>query len=188
MQTGFTNQPIEPDPKTAALTDVFAPKIVGVPPSNAVGNLVQLPDGALRCYSLQHERTAETAPDGGVLYLESRDHGLTWKRGTQRDYPGIPLAHSPVSGDYYGLSAQVRPVGNDAEPSVFYIELTVCRSRTGIEGIYEKNTIELKEQGDLIERFTGVRPRFFDVLIGDPIRRRGFPCVCPCCFSRMTTA
>lgn len=152
------------------MREIFAPRIVGVPPSNAVGNVVELPDGSLRCYALGHERTAETATDGGTLYLESRDHGLTWTRGSQPDHPGIPLARSPVSGDFIGVQARLLPENGDpATACAFRVELTVFCSRAGVEGPFE--TAAVAPEGHNREtRFVGVRPRLFDVLIGDPIR------------------
>lgn len=56
------------------LNDVFAPTIVGVPPSDSFIGLSLMEDGEVRHYNY-----GEHPSDPHPLYLSSRDHGLSWK-------------------------------------------------------------------------------------------------------------
>ena len=56
-----------------SLDSVYAPVIVGTPPSDAFIGLSRMPDGELRHYNYgSHPASAQP------LYLSSRDSGLTW--------------------------------------------------------------------------------------------------------------
>lgn len=75
--------------------DIYAPVIVGVPPSDAYIGLSRMEDGEIRHYNYG-ERGEKLEP----IYLSSRDNGLTWK---EMSLPmGIPYAdtRSPLSGEY----------------------------------------------------------------------------------------
>ena len=67
---------LSPDGKRL-LGDIFAPRDVATPPSNAWGNLCVLRDGRIRVYGKygMKDEYDETAPD---LYIESADCGLSW--------------------------------------------------------------------------------------------------------------
>lgn len=126
-----------------SLKEIFAPVVTGVPPSNAFRNLVLLPDGTVRCYGY-----SGTVSEPVPLYLESRDHGLTWEtkdldpsfiltdRWTVDEViaptPGVP---SPYSGDYYYLWS-----GPD-------VPLSVYRSTSGIDGPYHAKQIDHRLAG-----------------------------------------
>lgn len=103
------NEPIKEDVQDA-LREVFEPRIVGIPPSDAAANLVELSDGTLRCYG-------GGPVEGHAIcdrFLESRDHGLTWveTRMPEKSDPLwglIAVGRSPISGDYYGLNPRRIP-------------------------------------------------------------------------------
>ncbi len=101
------------NPDQVAIENIHEPKLVGVPPSDAFRNLIRLPDGTIRCYG-KHDKK--------IVYLESRDYGLTWARKESAEN-GAP-ARSPHSGDFYRL----RRISDG--------EITLFRSTTGIDGPY----------------------------------------------------
>lgn len=81
-----------------SLDSVYAPVIVGTPPSDAFIGLSRMPDGELRHYNYgSHPASAQP------LYLSSRDSGLTW-RSVTLPYE-LPYAdqQSPLSGEYIRL-------------------------------------------------------------------------------------
>lgn len=85
------------DPALLRLARIHGPQVVGVPPTNAIRDLMRLPDGELRHYGFRGDFR-----QGGVatIFLASRDHGFTW---SEHDAPaGSPGAtvQSPWSGDW----------------------------------------------------------------------------------------
>ncbi len=81
--------------KATKLDSVFAPVVVGVPPSDAYIGLAKMPDGELRHYNYGEQKLSH-AP----MYLSSRDSGFTWRE--VRLPEDIPFADtpSPLSGEY----------------------------------------------------------------------------------------
>lgn len=77
------------------LDSIFAPTVVGIPPSDAYIGLAKMPDGELRHYNYG-EHPASLQP----CYLSSRDGGLTWNY--VKLSPDLPYAdqRSPVSGEF----------------------------------------------------------------------------------------
>ena len=65
------------------LQAVYAPQVVGVPPSNAWMDMCAMPDGEIRHYGHR---------DGKRVYISSRDGGFTWK-----EY-GVDDLHAMCSG------------------------------------------------------------------------------------------
>lgn len=114
------------------LTDIFEPVVVGIPPSNPFRNLVQLPDGTLRCYGYRGSH-----PDTKPVYLESSDRGFTWIEkegeylGSKIKEESIATACSPYSGEYYHL---------EVNQGV----LQLWRSISGIDGPYEIKALEYR--------------------------------------------
>lgn len=80
------------------LNDIFAPTVVGIPPSDSFIGLSLMEDGEVRHYNY-----GEHPSDPHPLYLSSRDHGLSWKT-VYLPY-GLPYADqcSPVSHEYIRL-------------------------------------------------------------------------------------
>lgn len=79
----------------SSISDIFAPTVVGVPPSDAYIGLSKMEDGEIRHYNYGEQKLSEPP-----MYLSSRDSGLTWKAiSLPHD---IPYAdnHSPISGEY----------------------------------------------------------------------------------------
>lgn len=127
----------------SSLRHIFEPVVTGIPPSNALRNLVQLPDGTIRCYGYRG-----TVSNPSPLYLESVDHGLSWQR---RDLDAsfiltdrwtvdevlapTPGVRSPYSGDFYYLWS------GPATP------LSIYRSTTGIDGPYHPTQIDHRQAG-----------------------------------------
>ncbi len=84
------------------LRAVWAPTVVGVPPSDALRSLCVMPDGEIRAYG-ERNKTTVRGGSGEAIYLASRDCGLSWKA-----YPVPPGAlgasvRSPYSGKYISL-------------------------------------------------------------------------------------
>ncbi len=90
---------------SAALDSIFAPVVVGVPPSDAYIGLSRMESGELRHYNYGEQKRDE-AP----FYLSSRDNGFTWKRvNLSSDLPYADQ-QSPLSGEYirvYALAGKV---------------------------------------------------------------------------------
>jgi hypothetical protein len=63
------------DHALARLAQVHAPVVVGVPPTNAIRDLMLLPDGELRHYGFSGDFRQMNVR---TIYLASRDHGFTW--------------------------------------------------------------------------------------------------------------
>ena len=80
------------------LKDVFAPVIVGIPPSDAYTGLSLMPDGEIRHYNY-----GQSPSEDYQLCLSSKDGGLTWKTVClsllTRDLPYADQ-RSPLSQEY----------------------------------------------------------------------------------------
>lgn len=131
----------------ADLASIRAPRIVGLPPSNAMSNLVELPDGSLRCYG----------PGG---FLEGGDAGLTWTERPLAEgaVSAFATARSPVSGDDLGIVPVHKHGGPWYEKS-----LMVRRFKQGLDHPPQETEIGR----DLLDRYAdaggsgGARPDFF---------------------------
>lgn len=90
------NRPMNPPNDDERLAAVFAPVVVGVPPTNAIRDLMRLPDGELRHYGFH----GIVGDDHRCVHLVSHDNGFTWSEHVTP--PGMPGAsvHSPWSGDW----------------------------------------------------------------------------------------
>lgn len=83
-------------------TAVMAPRVVGVPPSDAYIGLSLLETGEIRHYNYGEQA------EPGSFYLSSVDKGFTWKRvNTPADIP-FADTRSPLSGEYLRLIAAPR--------------------------------------------------------------------------------
>ena len=72
------------------LQAVYAPQVVGVPPSNAWMDMCAMPDGEIRHYGHR---------DGKRVYISSRDGGFTWKEyGVDDLYAMCSGLQSPYTG------------------------------------------------------------------------------------------
>ncbi len=74
---------------------IFAPVVVGTPPSDAYIGLSLMEDGEIRHYNYGEQRESEKP-----YYLSSRDNGRSWKKISIAD--DLPYAdiRSPFSGEY----------------------------------------------------------------------------------------
>ncbi len=95
---------------------IFAPKVVGVPPSDAYIGLSLMDDGEIRHYNYGENRVDE-AP----YYLSSRDYGETWRRVELERDVLYADQKSPISGEY------LRPLLIDGR-------VCVVRTEGGIDG------------------------------------------------------
>lgn len=111
MSNQAMNTPIPPTPPTwpdrvlTQLRRIHAPVVVGVPPSNAHRDLMQLPDGEIRHYG-----TRVTGPDKQWVYIASRDCGLSWQEFDAPDGCAGACVQSPWSGDWI-TTTPVHPPG-----------------------------------------------------------------------------
>lgn len=85
------------------LRAVYAPQVVGIPPTNPIRDLMQLPDGEIRHYGFRGDFR-----EGAVenIYLSSADHGFSW---TEHDAPPLcpgATVRSPWSGDWLTVLAR----------------------------------------------------------------------------------
>lgn len=87
-----------------ALKDVFAPVVVGVPPTFAVRDLCVTADGEIRHYG-----KALVGGEVTRVYLASRDNGLSWTEHVAESNDVGALVRSPWSGECIGFTG-ARPV------------------------------------------------------------------------------
>ncbi|ADV43976.1 hypothetical protein Bache_2002 [Bacteroides helcogenes P 36-108] len=74
--------------------DSLAPRVVGIPPSDAYIGLSILPNGEVRHYNYGEQAEA------GSFYLSSKDGGHTWKKiNISKDIPYADV-QSPLSGEF----------------------------------------------------------------------------------------
>lgn len=129
------NHPGEKRLPSSRLAQVFAPQVVGIPPTNAIRDLMLLPDGEIRHYG--HRPVAGADPFHNI-YLSSRDGGFSWvEHDAPERCPGATV-RSPWSGDYLTL------LGSHGSPSLEeYQNIHRCcpvpgiyihRSRSGPDG------------------------------------------------------
>lgn len=97
------------------LSKVWAPVVVGVPPTFARQDLCRTADGEIRHYGRQ-------VVDGKVarVYASSRDEGRSWTTRLADPNDVGPMVKSPWSGDWIGFDA--KPGGHRAQ---------LLRSKTG---------------------------------------------------------
>ena len=82
------------------LSSMHAPQVVGVPPANAIRDLMRLPDGELRHYGFRGDFSAGAVAN---IYLASHDHGFSWiEHDAAPRCPGATV-RSPWSGDFLTL-------------------------------------------------------------------------------------
>lgn len=112
---------------------------MGVPPADAVRDLVQLPDGEIRHYGYLGDKES---PE--LIYLSSRDHGLSWQEFAMPERCPGAAVRSPWSGDW--LTVTEVPTGqvggsralSDQCPAM---GTYVHRSTSGIDGPFESSLI-----------------------------------------------
>lgn len=79
------------------LAEVLAPQVVGVPPINAIHDLMMTEDGEIRHYGFIGHLKAGKIQN---IYLSSRDFGFSWQMfPSAANSPGATV-RSPWSGDY----------------------------------------------------------------------------------------
>ncbi len=99
--------------KPRGVGDIYAPMVVGRPPSDAKMGLARLESGEIRHYNFGEQRDGK-----GPLYIASFDNGLTW---TTREldvdatdywppdsFPGADQ-RSPICGEYIPWILRARP-------------------------------------------------------------------------------
>ena len=62
------------------LQSIYEPTVVGIPAEDARRSLMVMPDGELRCYGRSNIKVLYSLNDGDLIYLSSRDCGLSWKK------------------------------------------------------------------------------------------------------------
>ena len=122
--------------KAASLDDIFAPIVVGTPPSDAFTGLIRLPDGEIRHY-------------GGGGFIFSRDDGHSWKnyRFGEEDGEGRVKRGGGAGAVSPRTGAYVRLQGTKSGTFAF-------RSPDGIDGDPTRTKIDDR-------RFIMIRPPIF---------------------------
>lgn len=87
------------------LQRIFEPVVVGIPPEDARRGLCVMPDGEIRSYGVADKQ--HVADEGQVVYLASRDCGLSWKLyvADSNDVLGESV-RSPFSDKYLTIRSQ----------------------------------------------------------------------------------
>ena len=98
------------------LRRIYAPVVVGTPPTNAYHDLMQLPNGEIRHYGVRR-----TGKDVRPIYISSKDCGLSWQEFPRSGRRPSACVQSPWSGDW--LTVLAVPDGTG-----------VFRSSAGVDG------------------------------------------------------
>jgi hypothetical protein len=83
------------------LHSIHAPRVVGVPPTNAIRELMILPDGEIRHYGFDATNFSAWPHN---IYLSSRDYGRSWQTVDSPPFSPGATVRSPWSGDYLTLA------------------------------------------------------------------------------------
>ena len=79
--------------------NVYAPQVVAVPPSDASRSVCVTKDGEIRIYGVTGKKEPDDA--GQLVYISSRDCGLSWKTVPVTDDRVLGVAgYNPASGRY----------------------------------------------------------------------------------------
>ncbi len=92
------------------LKQIYAPKVVAVPPSDARRFLCVMPDGELRCYGEKDKQTIHGG-SGEAVYIASRDCGLSWKTYPRPNGSLGAAVRSPWSGRYLAVGCRTQGDG-----------------------------------------------------------------------------
>ncbi len=106
------------DEDKAFLKEIYAPKVVAVPPSDAFHSLCIMPCGEIRCYGAYKRKTPFDEGEG--IYISSTDCGLSWKthlqpKGSLGAAVKSPYSNrwiAPYSGDS-GNEMRISEIGPD---------------------------------------------------------------------------
>ncbi|MBR4218795.1 MAG: exo-alpha-sialidase [Bacteroidales bacterium] len=107
--------------ETQMLRAIYAPTVVGVPPSDARADMCVMPDGEIRVYGARY-RTPEQ-PKGIPVYIASTDGGLSWKQyfhkgvmGSATYFPewGLWMKCAENAGNETGTFVLISKEGPDA--------------------------------------------------------------------------
>ncbi len=82
------------------LRRIYAPVVVGIPPSNPWHDLMQLPNGEIRHYGDRHK-----GKDVRPIYISSKDCGLSWQEFPRSERGPGACVQSPWSGDWLTVFA-----------------------------------------------------------------------------------
>ncbi len=89
-----------PNPATLQeLKRIGAPRMVAVPPENASRGLMEMPDGEIRHYGFRGSVRGKDEPLE-VVYLSSRDCGLSWREVVIKGPSAGAMTRSPWSDGY----------------------------------------------------------------------------------------
>ena len=121
------------------LKEIYAPKVVGIPPEDSRRSLMVMPDGEIRCYGITNKKNPYNHEDGDIIYLSSRDCGLSWKKiyssapdvlgacvkvpGKQR-YITIKSRKQAGKEGTYGFVSEIGP--EDSNPKAIKILDRIC--------------------------------------------------------------
>ncbi len=123
------------------LKQINAPEVVGIQPANAFRDLVQLPDGEIRHYGFKN---------GRMIYIASRDCGLSWQEfPLRKGCPGACI-RSPWSGDWIAmldLHAYAHEFFLDADALGLQKGFRVYRSSNGIDGKFTSSLVSELNHG-----------------------------------------
>ena len=61
------------------LKSIYEPRVVGVPGEDSRRSITVMPDGEIRVYGRANIKAVFRENEGDMVYLSSRDCGLSWK-------------------------------------------------------------------------------------------------------------
>ena len=144
----MTFDPTRREQALRRLREVFAPQVVGVPPINAIHDLMLLPDGEIRHYGFRGDfRTGNIRN----IFLSSPDYGFSWiEHDAAPNSPGATV-RSRWSGDYLTVLCKHGHPGVEEWQSIHGAcperGLYVHRSSEGPDGLFVSHRL-----GELLPR------------------------------------
>ncbi|HCE45820.1 MAG TPA: exo-alpha-sialidase [Lentisphaeria bacterium] len=123
------------------LKNIHAPQVVGIQPANSFRDMVQMPDGEIRHYGFKNKK---------IIYIASRDCGLSWQEfPVPKGCPGA-CVQSPWSGDWISM-LDVHGYADefflDADALGLKRGFRIYRSSNGIDGKFTNTLVSEQNHG-----------------------------------------
>lgn len=146
---------VAPDSDAILRSEIFAPKVVAIPPAAAVRDLCRTADGEIRHYGWMKLKDGMRR-----VFIATRDEGLSWKRFIASNDTDCAMVQSPWSGDWLYFSlwrpgeprkvSLVRSKSGPGDPEASF-------TPTGWEGRELRQIFPLKSRKRWIACFSDVR-------------------------------